>query len=152
MNCVLQMFCVWQKLTYKVLLLRRVSRLEGYSMFKRSRHLSYTNLPQMANRGGGGVAVYVKNHLQVREKTVRAQCDRPWVCGCEGWSSCECINCCCVQTSRLQCPIVPVHNLASLLDSLEIMDCQPIIICGDLNENLLSNARKPLLELFQSRG
>ena len=52
-------------------------RLEGYGMFKRSRHLSYTNLPQMANGGGGGVAVYVKNHLQVREKTVRAQCDGP---------------------------------------------------------------------------
>ena len=46
-----------------------------------------------------------------------------------------------------------LSNLASLLDSLEIMDCQPIVICGGLNDNLLSNARKPLLELlFQSRG
>ena len=37
-------------------------------MFKRNRHLSYTNVPQMANKRGGGVAVYVKEHIQVCEK------------------------------------------------------------------------------------
>ena len=42
--------------------------LVGYNMFKRNRHLSYTHFPQIANRGGGGVAVYVKNHIQVCEK------------------------------------------------------------------------------------
>lgn len=42
--------------------------LDGYSMFKRNRHLSYSKFPQMANRSGGGVAIYVKNDLQVREK------------------------------------------------------------------------------------
>ncbi|KAI3352191.1 hypothetical protein L3Q82_021002, partial [Scortum barcoo] len=31
-------------------------------------------------------------------------------------------------------------NLGSLLDSLEIMDCHPIIVCGDFNENIFSNA------------
>ncbi|CAI5669453.1 unnamed protein product [Oreochromis niloticus] len=42
--------------------------LENYNLFKRNRHLSYTNLPQMANRSGGGVAVYVKSDIQVHEK------------------------------------------------------------------------------------
>lgn len=42
--------------------------LEGYNMFKCNRHLSYTNVPQMANRGGGGVAIYVKSNIQVRVK------------------------------------------------------------------------------------
>ncbi|KAL3987651.1 hypothetical protein ACER0C_014766 [Sarotherodon galilaeus] len=42
--------------------------LENYSLFKRNRHLSYTNFPQMANRSGGGVAVYVKSDIQVHEK------------------------------------------------------------------------------------
>ncbi|KAK9539502.1 hypothetical protein VZT92_004604 [Zoarces viviparus] len=45
-----------------------------------------------------------------------------------------------------------LSNLGSLLDSLEIMDCQPIIVCGDFNENCLSNTSKPIFELFQSRG
>ncbi|XP_025760137.1 ATP-dependent DNA helicase PIF1 isoform X3 [Oreochromis niloticus] len=42
--------------------------LENYNLFKRNRHLSYTNFPQMANRSGGGVAVYVKSDFQVHEK------------------------------------------------------------------------------------
>ncbi|KAI3357212.1 hypothetical protein L3Q82_015677 [Scortum barcoo] len=36
-------------------------------------------------------------------------------------------------------------NLGSLLDSLEIMDCHPIIVCGDFNENIFSNARDTVL-------
>ncbi|XP_013855949.1 ATP-dependent DNA helicase PIF1, partial [Austrofundulus limnaeus] len=31
--------------------------LDGYNMFKRNRHVSYTNFPQIAHRSGGGVAV-----------------------------------------------------------------------------------------------
>ncbi|XP_068449333.1 uncharacterized protein [Clinocottus analis] len=93
-------------------------QLEGYNMFKRNRHVSYTNVPQMAGRGGGGVAVYVKTVYRPPNYSV---------------------------TSFLS-------NLGSLLDSLEIMDCQPIIVCGDFNENLFSNIGKPILNLFQSRG
>lgn len=42
--------------------------LQGYSMFKCNRHLSYTDFPQMAYRGGGGVAVYVRSCIQVHER------------------------------------------------------------------------------------
>ncbi|TDG95925.1 hypothetical protein EPR50_G00243830 [Perca flavescens] len=125
--------------------------LEGYTMFKRNRHLSYTNVPQMANKCGGGVAVYVKEHIQVREKQyVHDVTDLEFL------------------ALKVEAPvsalIVAVYrppdysvtsflsNLGSLLDSLEIMDCHPIIVCGDFNENHLSNASKPILELFQSRG
>ena len=45
-----------------------------------------------------------------------------------------------------------LSNLVSLLDSLEIMDCHPIIVCGDFNENLLCNGSMPILQLFRSRG
>ncbi|KAM9699314.1 uncharacterized protein ACNS7B_003452 [Menidia menidia] len=44
-------------------------QLDGYNMFRRNRHSSYTNFPQLASRGGGGVAVYARNHMQVRELT-----------------------------------------------------------------------------------
>lgn len=44
-----------------------------------------------------------------------------------------------------------LSNLESLLDELEIMDSHPMIVCGDLNENLLSNASKPILDMFTSR-
>uniref|UniRef100_A0AAZ1Y0Q6 ATP-dependent DNA helicase n=1 Tax=Oreochromis aureus TaxID=47969 RepID=A0AAZ1Y0Q6_OREAU len=42
--------------------------LDGYTMFKRNRHVSYTNFPQMASRSGGGVVVYLRNHFQVQVK------------------------------------------------------------------------------------
>ncbi|XP_062422358.1 general transcription factor II-I repeat domain-containing protein 2-like [Pungitius pungitius] len=123
--------------------------LEGYNMFKRNRHLSYTNVPQIANRGG--VAVFVKSHIQVREKQyVHNVTDLEFV------------------ALKVEAPVRALiaavyrppdysvrsfmSNLGSLLDSLEIMDCQPINVCGDFNENLFSNTGKPILELFQSRG
>ncbi|KAF1374343.1 hypothetical protein PFLUV_G00249070 [Perca fluviatilis] len=125
--------------------------LEGYTMFKRNRHLSYTNVPQMANKRGGGVAVYVKEHIQVREKQyVHNVTDLEFL------------------ALKVEAPVSALiaavyrppdysvtsflSNLGSLLDSLEIMDCHPIIVCGDFNENHLSNASKPILELFRSRG
>ena len=126
-------------------------QLEGYNMFKRNRHLSYTNVPQMADRGGGGVAVYVKSHIQVREKQyIHNVTDLEFV------------------VLKVEAPVSALiaavyrppnysvksflSNLGSLLDSLEIMDCQPIIVCGDFNENLFSNIGKPIIDLFQSRG
>uniref|UniRef100_A0AAZ1XFB3 ATP-dependent DNA helicase n=1 Tax=Oreochromis aureus TaxID=47969 RepID=A0AAZ1XFB3_OREAU len=42
--------------------------LDGYTMFKRNRHVSYTNFPHMASRSGGGVVVYLRNHFQVQVK------------------------------------------------------------------------------------
>ncbi|XP_062414952.1 uncharacterized protein LOC134107225 [Pungitius pungitius] len=125
--------------------------LEGYNMFKRNRHLSYTNVPQIANRGGGGVAVYVKNHIQVREKQyVHNVTDLEFVAlKVEAPASA-------LIAAVYRPPDYSVRsflsNLGNLLDSLEIMDCQPIIVCGDFNENLFSNTGKPILELFQSRG
>ncbi|CAI5644612.1 unnamed protein product [Oreochromis niloticus] len=43
-------------------------RLDGYTMFKRNRHVSYSNFPHMASRSGGGVVVYLRNHFQVQVK------------------------------------------------------------------------------------
>lgn len=61
--CLADVLCLTEThLLYKALLLQSL-HLEGYNMFKHNRHLSYINVPQMANRGGGGVAVNVKNHF-----------------------------------------------------------------------------------------
>ncbi|XP_055370345.1 uncharacterized protein LOC114870002 [Betta splendens] len=100
--------------------------LDGYKMFKRNRHLSYTQFPHMASRGGGGVAVYVEAPLPALIAAVYRPPDYSL-------------------TSFLS-------NLRSLLDALEIIDCHPIIVCGDFNENLMSSDNKPILELFRSRG
>lgn len=125
--------------------------LQGYNMFRQNRHLSYTNVPQMASRGGGGVVVYVRDHIQVRElRYVHNVTDLEFVA---------------VKVEApLRALIAAVYrppdysvrsflrNLSSLVDSLEIMDVHPIIFCGDFNENLLSDGNKPILELFRSRG
>ncbi|XP_034567817.1 uncharacterized protein LOC117832690 isoform X2 [Notolabrus celidotus] len=126
-------------------------QLEGYTMFRRNRHLSYSNVQQIASRGGGGVAVYVRNHLQVLEKQyITNVTDLEFV------------------ALKVEAPVSALiaalyrppdysvtsflSNVGSLLDSLEIMDCHPIIVCGDFNENLSSNASKPILDFFQSKG
>lgn len=117
-------------------------------MFKRNRHLSYTRFPEMASRGGGEVAVYVRNYIQVHEKHyVHNVTDLEFVA---------------LKVEALVSALIAavyrppeynvtsfLSNLRSLLDSLEIMDCHPIIVCGDFSENLLSNVNKPILELFQ---
>ncbi|XP_029948792.1 uncharacterized protein LOC115389532 isoform X1 [Salarias fasciatus] len=126
-------------------------QLPGYNLFRRNRHLSYSNFPQIASRGGGGVAIYVRNHIQAREKQYLLNVtDLEFV------------------ALKLDAPVSAIiaavyrppnydvtsflANLSSFLDSLEILDCQPIIVCGDFNENLSSTAKKPILELFQTRG
>ncbi|KAF0040426.1 hypothetical protein F2P81_006324 [Scophthalmus maximus] len=94
-------------------------------MFYRNRHLSYTNFPKIANRRGDGVAVYVKKTLSSAPNTLCTLCDRPRVCVYESPSSGKCVDCCCVQTTRLQ------------LDT-SIMDYRSVVVCGDFNQNLLS--------------
>lgn len=125
--------------------------LDGYKMFKRNRHLSYSNLPEMANRGGGGVAVYVKDKFQVHEKQYAYN-----VTDLEFVALKVVAPVSAVIAAVYRPPDYGVtsflSNLGSLLDSLEMMDCHPIVVCGDFNENLFSNDRKPILELFQSRG
>ena len=38
------------------------------------------------------------------------------------------------------------------MDSLHVMADGPVIVCGDFNENLLADGRKPIFDSFQSRG
>lgn len=126
-------------------------QLEGYKMFKHNRHLSYTNLPHIASRSGGGVAMYVKNHYQTCEKQyVQNVTDLEFLVV--------------KLESPVQALIAAVYrppdysigqfltNLQNLLESLEVMDCQPIVLCGDFNEDLLSSANKQIFNLLHSRG
>ncbi|KAK2919563.1 hypothetical protein Q8A73_003934 [Channa argus] len=107
-------------------------------------------LEKIANKSGGGVAVYVKNHVHTLKKQyVHNVTDLEFVAlKVEGPVTA-------LAAAVYRPPdysVTPfLKNLGSLLDCLEIMDCQPIIVGGDFNENLLSNARKPILELSQSR-
>uniref|UniRef100_A0A669DR94 Uncharacterized protein n=1 Tax=Oreochromis niloticus TaxID=8128 RepID=A0A669DR94_ORENI len=125
--------------------------LDGYTMFKCNRHVSYTNFPHMASRSGGGVVVYLRNHFQVQVKqylhnvtdleflVLKVQAPFPALIA--------------VVYRPPDYSLTPfMQNLVSLLDSLEIMDCHPIIVCGDFNENQLQSGRKQILEQFQSRG
>lgn len=43
-------------------------------------------------------------------------------------------------------------NLNTLLDTLELMDHQPIVVCGDFNEDLLSKGKKSIRDALLSRG
>jgi len=126
-------------------------QLEGYNMFKRNRHLSYTNHPHIASRSGGGVAMYVRNHYHACEKQyLQNVTDLEFL------------------VVKLESPVKALiavvyrppdynighflSNLQSLLESLDVMDCQPIVLCGDFNEDLLSSGKKPISNLLQSRG
>ncbi|MGL4876646.1 endonuclease/exonuclease/phosphatase family protein, partial [Paraclostridium dentum] len=125
--------------------------LEGYTLFHRNRHLSYTNVPHIATKHGGGVAIYAKNHLKVREKQyIQNVTDLEFlVLQIEAPAKALVAA---VYRPPDYCIKSFLSNLGSLLYSLEIMDYQPIIVCGDFNENILADTRKPILDFFLSKG
>ncbi|XP_057696959.1 uncharacterized protein LOC130918842 [Corythoichthys intestinalis] len=128
------------------------ARLEGYTMFHRNRSASYSNCPDLVTKLGGGVAICVKkNHIVAKEiKYIQGETDLEFV------------------VVKLDSPVnvliaavyrAPAHNLRSflqnlgnLLCSLEVMDNQQILVCGDFNEDVFSDAHKPIFELFLSKG
>ncbi len=126
-------------------------QLDGYTMYKRNRHASYTNYVHLANKNGGGVAIYVKNSFQVSPLMyIQNVTDLEYL------------------VLKIKAPkqalltVIyrpPSYNLAdflanlnALLTSLEIMDFKPIIVCGDFNEDQLSHCNKPILNLFEDKG
>ncbi|KAL4007992.1 hypothetical protein ACER0C_001844 [Sarotherodon galilaeus] len=126
-------------------------QLEQYNMATRNRHVSYTNHTDMAKVNGGGVAMYYKTVLIAESrKYLQNVTDLEFV------------------VIKVESPVTALiatvyrppnyshvrflPQMQCLLDSLEMMNCQPIIVCGDFNEDLMSRGKKPIQELFQSRG
>ncbi|CAI5660898.1 unnamed protein product [Oreochromis niloticus] len=126
-------------------------QLEQYNMATRNRHVSYTNHTDMAKVNGGGVAMYYKTVLTAESrKYLQNVTDLEFV------------------VIKVESPVTALiatvyrppnyshvrflPQMQCLLDSLEMMNCQPIIVCGDFNEDLMSRGKKPIQELFQSRG
>ncbi|XP_074549060.1 uncharacterized protein LOC141807175 [Halichoeres trimaculatus] len=125
--------------------------LEGYTMFERSRRASYDAHEDMVAKAGGGVAMYCKS-------TLKAEVPR-----------------CMQHVTDMECLVLKVEvpvkvliatvyrppnyslqnflpNLNTLLDTLELMDHQPIVVCGDFNEDLLSRGKKSIRDALLSRG
>ncbi|XP_077367827.1 uncharacterized protein LOC144011878 [Festucalex cinctus] len=126
-------------------------QLEGCSTFVRNRQVSYSNRLDMAQKEGGGVAVYYRDCLRAEPRRfIQNVLDLEFA------------------VIRVDAPVKALiatvyrppnlnlgtflPNLGSLLDALALMDCQPIVVCGDFNEDLLSKGRKSILDFFQSRG
>ncbi|KAI5614793.1 hypothetical protein C0J50_11103, partial [Silurus asotus] len=128
-------------------------QLNGYTMFTRSRHVSYTTHTEMAKKErGGGVAMYCKEIIQAQARQyIHNVTDLEFL------------------LIKIDAPVtatvVTVYrppnynlshflpNLQSLLEAIEIMNRWPVIVCGDFNEDLLiSTGKKPILELFKSKG
>ncbi|XP_036067052.1 uncharacterized protein LOC112141796 [Oryzias melastigma] len=125
--------------------------LEGYIMFSRNRYLSYTNHPQLAKRRGGGVAIYVRNHITVTEKRyINNVTDLEFVVlKVEAPVTAFIVS---VYRPPDYCLTSFLTNLESLLYSLELLDIHPIIVSGDFNVNVLVDKNTPILQLFQTRG
>ncbi|XP_005755922.1 ATP-dependent DNA helicase PIF1 [Pundamilia nyererei] len=126
-------------------------QLEQYNMATRNRHVSYTNHTDMANVNGGGVAIYYNTILTAESrKYLQNVTDLEFV------------------VVKVESPVTALiatvyrppnyshvrflPQMLCLLDSLEMMNHQPIIVCGDFNEDLMSRGKKPIQELLQSRG
>ncbi|KAI4881835.1 hypothetical protein NFI96_007838, partial [Prochilodus magdalenae] len=125
--------------------------LEGYRMYRHNRNVSYTNYTDLANQKGGGVAVYVKNHISAqRLQYIQGVTDMEFLA--------------LKITAPLQVVVVAVYrppsyrtvdflrNMEKLLEALEIMDLNHVIICGDFNENQLSTTGKPIYDALARRG
>ncbi|XP_073724526.1 uncharacterized protein [Misgurnus anguillicaudatus] len=126
-------------------------QLEGYKMFARNRHVSYSTHAEMAKKDGGGVAIFCKEDIQAQSRQyIQSVTDLEFVV---------------IKIDTPMCATIaavyrPPHyslekflpNLRGLLDYLDIEDKHPVIISGDFNEDLLSAGRKAILEMFQSKG
>nr|XP_055049553.1 uncharacterized protein LOC129435076 [Misgurnus anguillicaudatus]XP_055049554.1 uncharacterized protein LOC129435076 [Misgurnus anguillicaudatus] len=126
-------------------------QLEGYKMFARNRHVSYSTHVEMAKKDGGGVAIFCKEDIQAQSRQyIQSVTDLEFVV---------------IKIDTPMCATIaavyrPPHyslekflpNLRGLLDYLDIEDKHPVIISGDFNEDLLSAGRKAILEMFQSKG
>ncbi|XP_068069853.1 uncharacterized protein [Danio rerio] len=125
-------------------------QLEGFKMFARNRHASYSTLPEMAKKDCGGVAIYCKEDIQAEPRHfIHHVTDLEFVV----------IKVDAPVTATIAAVYRPpdyslekfLPNIRGLLDYLEMMKENPIIVCGDFNEDHLSSGRKPILELFQSQ-
>ena len=126
-------------------------QLENYHMFKRNRHVSYSSHSHLSNRNGGGVAVFVKSHVQAHHMQY-----------IQGVTDLEFLVLKVVAPVQVLMAVIYrppdyntnlfLPNLCHLLDSLHVIADSAIVVCGDFNEDLLGYGRKPIFELFQSRG
>ncbi|KAK0151948.1 ATP-dependent DNA helicase PIF1 [Merluccius polli] len=128
-----------------------VFQLEGYDMFARSRQVSYNTCVDMAKKDGGGVAVYCRSDVQAEPRRYM-----------QDVTDLEFVSV--IIEAPVKVLLVTVYkppnfslgkflpNMKSLLDSLELINHGPIVVCGDLNEDLLSKGKKSIRDLFQSRG
>ena len=126
--------------------------LEGYHLVTRNRHVSYTsaNTAHFATKKGGGVAAYYRSSLQADPLRLANVSDLEFA------------------VIRVEAPvkalIATVYrppkykdsdfclNLGRLLDTLASLDCQPVVVCGDFNEDLLKTGRKNVKEQFEAKG
>ncbi|ROL52065.1 ATP-dependent DNA helicase PIF1 [Anabarilius grahami] len=125
--------------------------LDGYTMYKRNRHASYTNYGHLANKNGGGVAIYVRDGFQV--------CPLMYI---QNVTDLEYLVLKIEAPKQALLAVIyrpPSYNLTeflaqlnALLTSLEIIDFKPLIVCGDFNEDELSRCNKPILNLFEDKG
>ncbi|KAJ8361820.1 hypothetical protein AAFF_G00418700 [Aldrovandia affinis] len=126
-------------------------QLEGYDMFARNRHVSYTNRVDMATKDGGGVAVYCRSSLQAEARRYFHDVTDLEFSVVKVESPVRALIAAVYRPPNLGLDTF-LPNMQSLLDSLETMDCQPVVVCGDFNEDLLSRGKKAIRELFHSRG
>ncbi|XP_055056177.2 uncharacterized protein [Misgurnus anguillicaudatus] len=126
-------------------------QLEGYKMFARNRHVSYSTHVEMAKKDGGGVAIFCKEDIQAQSRQyIQSVTDLEFVVIKIDTPMCATIAAVYRPPNYSLEKFLP--NLRGLLDYLDIVDEHPVIISGDFNEDLLSAGRKAILEMFQSKG
>ncbi|XP_059203438.1 uncharacterized protein LOC131982826 isoform X1 [Centropristis striata] len=126
-------------------------QLEGYEMFARNRNVSYSNRADMAMKDGGGVAVYYRNSLQAESRRYFQNVPDLEFAVVKVEGPVRALIATVYRPPNIHLDMF-LQNMQSLLDSLEMMGCQPVVVCGDFNEDLLSKGKKAIQELFLSRG
>uniref|UniRef100_A0A671XJ70 ATP-dependent DNA helicase n=1 Tax=Sparus aurata TaxID=8175 RepID=A0A671XJ70_SPAAU len=126
-------------------------QLEGYAMFTSSRQLSYNSCVNMAKKEGGGVAMYCRDTVQAEPRRYMQQVTDLEFVVLKIEAPVKVLIATVYKPPSFQLGVF-LQNLKNLLDSLDMLNHQPIIVCGDFNEDLLSKGKKSIKDLFQSRG
>ena len=116
-------------------------QLEGYTMSTRNRHVSYTTHPDMAKKIGG-VAVYCRTNIKAEPWGYGRNVTDSLIIHCyQSKGPSESTDCNNLHVTKLQTGQI-ITRMEDLLDSLDMMNLQPVIICGDFNEDLISTGKK----------
>ena len=125
--------------------------IPNYTLLNRNRSTCYTTDNEISSLAGGGVAIYVRDTLEVELLSPFQNVANVEYVAIKVLKPYTAIIITIYRPPRYSITD-SVRNIACLLQHIDTHCSIPIVVTGDLNEDQLSDRNKPLLNLFMGYG